>query len=113
MSVRRVNSRPGLDVTLTLLAGVEGTNGNLKSTEDHQLDTDITTFDEFRILGLSCQDISGADIFLKLDEPNENACSVLSDIQLVFSSRICATEMSAALYTLNRHRPQPNGEKFG
>lgn len=90
---------PGLDVTITLLAGVAGANGNLKSTEDHQLATDITTFDEFRMLGLSCKDISGADVFLKVDEPNDNACSVLSDIELVFSSRFADPDISNFVHT--------------
>ncbi len=90
---------PGLDVTLSLLAGVSGANGNLKSTEDHQLNTDITTFDEFRMLGLSCKDISGADIFLKVDEPNDNACSALSNIELIFSSRFADPDIENFVHT--------------
>lgn len=90
---------PGADVSLTLLPGVLGANGNLKSTQEFQVNTDITTYEEFRLLGLRCEDISGSGVFVKIDEPTESACDVNSDIQLVFSSEFAHRELDSYVHT--------------
>ena len=123
--VRPMNSlSPSADVSLLLLPGVEGVRGNLNSTERLLVDSDITTFNEFRLLGLACKDVSGKDIFLAVDESYEDACDVRSDIRMVFSSQFAdgvienvvhtqpPTNLSGWLTTGRGHRV-PEYEGFG
>ncbi|MYD44839.1 MAG: hypothetical protein F4W92_00580 [Gammaproteobacteria bacterium] len=90
---------PGADVSLKLLPGVEGANGNLKTTQEFEINTDVSTYEEFRLLGLRCKDISGTDIFLKIDEPHKSACDVQSNIQLVFSSKFADRDIDRFVHT--------------
>ena len=77
----------GSQVSLVLLPGVEGATGNLTSKERMLVDAEITTFDEFRLLGLVCQDVHGNDLFLSTSQTQEESCSVQSNFSLVLSSR--------------------------
>ncbi|MYC26024.1 MAG: hypothetical protein F4X56_08930 [Gammaproteobacteria bacterium] len=90
---------PGAVVSVVLLPGVEGANGNLKSITDYRIDTEVTTFDEFRLLGLGCKDIAGTEIFLKTDETNQTACDVNSYFLLVLSSQFADREIEGLVHT--------------
>ena len=78
---------PKSKVSVLLLPGVVGAAGHLSSKERVLFDTDITTFDEFRLLGLVCQDVHGNDQLLAVDQLNDKTCKVHSNFSLVFSSR--------------------------
>ena len=90
---------PGADISLTLKPGVEGANGTLASTEESQIDTEFTTFDEFRMIGIGCKDISGTGVLLKVDEPSENACDVHSNIVLILTSQLGDREIASLVHT--------------
>lgn len=86
-------------VSLRLLPGVKGTTGNLLSKEREYVETDITTFGEFRFLGLTCQDVHGNDLFHPVDQLQENFCSVSSSIELHFSSRFLQRRIGHLVHT--------------
>ena len=75
-------------VSVLLLPGVEGIRGNLTTKERVLVDAEVTTFDEFRFLGLECQNAFEDDIFLAVDQLHESKCKVRSNFRLVFSSRL-------------------------
>ena len=75
------------NVFVLLLPGVEGVRGSLTTKERVLVDAEVRTFDEFRFLGLECQNVFGEEIFLAVDQPHESTCKVRSSFILVFSSR--------------------------
>ena len=75
-------------VAVLLLPGLEGANGNLTSAERVLFDTEITTFDDFRLLGLVCQDVYGQDVLHTTSQMTSETCAVLSDFSVHFSSPI-------------------------
>ena len=85
---------PKSKVSVLLLPGVEGAKGNLTATNRVLVDTEITTFDEFRLLGLVCQDVFGNNQFLGVDETHDQTCKVRSNFSLVFSSRFFERSIS-------------------
>ncbi|MCY3541915.1 MAG: MG2 domain-containing protein [Gammaproteobacteria bacterium] len=78
---------PNANVSLLLLPGVKGTAGDLLSKERELVETNITTFGDFRFLGLTCKDVYGNDQFQSVDQLQEHSCSVSSNIVVHFSSR--------------------------
>lgn len=88
----------GSTVSLLLLPGVEGTTGNLTTKERVLVDAEVTTFDEFRFLGLVCQNVFGDDIFLAVDQSHESTCKVRSNFRLVFSSRFMERSISELVH---------------
>ena len=78
---------PNARVWLILLPGVESATGTLTSQTRAMVDAEISTFDEFRLLGLQCQDVHDNDLFLPVDQTHEQTCKVHSRFRLVFSSR--------------------------
>lgn len=75
-------------VAVLILPGLEGAAGKLTSTERVLVDTETTTFDEFRLLGLVCQDVYGQDVFHTTGQLTTETCAVLSDFSVHFSSPI-------------------------
>ena len=75
-------------VSLLLLPGVKGATGNLLSKEKELVETDVTTFGEFRFLGLMCGDEHDREVFLAVDQSHEDTCYSYSSILLNFSSRL-------------------------
>ncbi|MXZ44016.1 MAG: hypothetical protein F4Z01_03435 [Gammaproteobacteria bacterium] len=90
---------PESKVSLLLLPGVKGTPGKLLSKERELVETVITTFGEFRFLGLTCQDVHGNDLFHAVDQSQENSCSVNSNIWLHFSSRFPQRSIGHLIHT--------------
>ena len=83
------------NVSVLLLPGIAGAKGDLKLQERVLFDAKVTTYtDEFRILGLVCQDVHGTDIFLAVGQSQEQTCKVLSHFSLVFSSRFSERRIS-------------------
>ena len=90
-------------VAVLLLPGLEGATGHLTSTERVLFDTEITTFDDFRLLGLVCQDVYGQDVFRTTSELTTETCAVLSDFSVHFSSPIG----ESTTIKLSQVQPQP------
>ena len=92
---------PKARVSLILLPGVESATGTLTSQERAVVDAETSTFGEFRLLGLQCQDVHGNDLFLPVDQTHEQTCKVHSRFGLVFSSRFNRREtgMVVQIYT--------------
>ncbi|MYD46441.1 MAG: hypothetical protein F4W92_08825 [Gammaproteobacteria bacterium] len=78
---------PNARVSLILLPGVESATGSMTSQKRAIVDAETSTFNEFRLLGLLCQDVQGNDLFLAVDQTHEQTCKVHSRFRLVFSSR--------------------------
>ena len=76
------------NVSLLLLPGVKGATGNLLSKERDLVETNTTTFGEFRFLGLMCGDERDREVFLAVDQSHEETCYSYSPILLNFSSRL-------------------------
>ena len=75
-------------VALQLLPGVQGAKGNLTSQDRVLFDAEVTTYSEkFRMLGVLCQNVYDDDVFVPIDQSQEETCDVQSDFVLVFSSR--------------------------
>lgn len=86
---------PSSKVSVLLLPGVAGAKGNLTLQERVLFDVEVTTYtDEFRILGLICQDVQGTDLFLAVGQSHEQTCKVRSHFSLVFSSRFSERNIS-------------------
>ena len=76
-------------VSVVLAPGVTGAGGNLSSTERLIKDTYVSTFDEeFRLLGLECQDVFNQPVFLEVDRTHDALCDITSSFALVFSSAL-------------------------
>ena len=86
-------------VSLHLLPGVKGATGNLRSKDRELVETDVTTFGEFRFLGLICHDERGRDKFIPVDESQEQSCSKHFPIFGHFSSPLSDRRIENFLHT--------------
>ncbi len=90
---------PGSQVSLLLLSGVAVTHGNLTTKESSVFDTEIETFEEFRLLGLMCRDAKGKHVLLTATEPTDVACRSRSTFRLVFSSLFDDSDINHFVHT--------------
>ncbi|MYD44838.1 MAG: hypothetical protein F4W92_00575 [Gammaproteobacteria bacterium] len=86
-------------VSMLVLPGVKGAAGNLLSKEQELVETDVTTFGEFRFLGLVCQDERGREKFIPVDESQEQSCSMHFPIFGHFSSPLSDRRIEKFLHT--------------
>ena len=90
---------PNSTVSILLLPGVESATGNLTSRERVLFDTKVSTFDDFRLLGLFCQDVQGKDVLIPAGESNDVVCRMSSSFALVFSSRFRQQDINDFVHT--------------
>ena len=90
---------PGSQVSLLLRPGVAVTHGNLTTKESSVFDTEIATFDEFRLLGLMCHDAKGNSVLKTVKEPTDVACRSRSSFRLVFSSLFDDSDINDFVHT--------------
>ncbi len=89
----RVELSPGAEISIVLSPGVFGAVGDVSSSGRIVIKREETTYEEFRFLGLICQDVFGNVQFWKVDQPEIPVCNVDSILALSFSSRFKEKEI--------------------
>ena len=91
---------PNVEISVVLLPGVKGAQGELKTTERRLTDTFIEFSDAFRFLGLLCFDSNEVSNFLEAGQSHDETCNVDLEISLVFSSSLENQAINEVVHTL-------------
>lgn len=91
---------PNVEISVVLLPGVKGAQGELKTTERRLADTFIEFSEDFRFLGLLCYDSNEMSHFLEAGKSHDETCNVDLEISLVFSSSVENHEINEIVHTL-------------
>ncbi|MYD46439.1 MAG: hypothetical protein F4W92_08815 [Gammaproteobacteria bacterium] len=91
---------PNVEISVVLLPGVKGAQGELKTIERRLTDTFIEFSDVFRFLGLLCYDSNEVSQFLEAGQSHDETCDVDLEISLVFSSSLENHAINEIVHTL-------------